>query len=195
MIMDNENELPIEADDMRLGKLEFLAMNNPLRRWIQKHTEFRIFRNQLKRCFVDLDGKVIMDAGCGSGYSTELIVKEFHPSQVVAFDYMPEQINLARKRNLKVVFSIGDLTKIDSPDNTFDAVFIFGVLHHIPEWRKALSDTSRVLKPDGVLLVDEPRARFNWKDFESGIKHAGFGILDVRKFFLTYFHAYLCRKI
>jgi len=77
MIMDNENELPIEADDMRLGKLEFLAMNNPLRRWIQKHTEFRIFRNQLKRCFVDLDGEVIMDAGCGSGYSTELIVKEF----------------------------------------------------------------------------------------------------------------------
>jgi ubiquinone/menaquinone biosynthesis C-methylase UbiE len=194
MIMDNETERPIEADDMRLGKLEFWAMNNPLRRWIQKHTELKIFKNQLKRCLIDLDGKVVLDAGCGSGYSTELIVKEFNPSHIVAFDYMPEQINLARKRNLKVDFSVGNLTKIDSPDNTFDAVFVFGVLHHIPEWRKALSELSRVLKPDGVLLVDEPRARFNWKDFESGIKYAGMDILDLKKFFLAYFCAYLCKK-
>ncbi len=192
--MDNQNETPINAEDMRLGKLEFWAMNNPLRRWIQKHTEFKIFKNQLRRCCIDLDGKVIMDAGCGSGYSTELIVKEFHPSHVVAFDYMPEQISLARKRNLKVDFYVGDLTKMDSGDNTFDAVFVFGVLHHIPEWRNALSEISRVLKPNGVLLVDEPRERFNWKDFKFGIKHAGLDILDVKKFFLTYFRAYLCRK-
>ena len=192
--MNNQNEIPIETDDMRLGKLEFLAMNNPLRRWIQKHTEFKIFKNQLKKSCIELEGKVIMDAGCGSGYSTELIVNEFHPSHVVAFDYMQQQISLAQKRNLKVDFSIGDLTKIDSPDDTFDAVFIFGVLHHIPEWRKALFEVSRVLKLNGILFVDEPKVRFNWTDFESGINHAGLDILDVKNFFLTYCHAYLCKK-
>ena len=174
-----------EREDMRLGKFEFLAMNNPLRRWIQKNVEFKIFKHQLKKAGIDLNGKVIMDGGCGSGYGTEIIVNEFHPSRIVAFDFMPEQIALAKKRNLKVDFAVGDLTKIDAANGTF---------HHIPEWAKALSQTSRVLKPGGVLLVEEPKHRFDWNDFESGIKQAGFEIMDMKKRFIWDFHLYLCRK-
>jgi ubiquinone/menaquinone biosynthesis C-methylase UbiE len=186
-----------EREDMRLGKFEFLAMNNALRRWIQKHIEFTIFKNLLKRHNIELAGKVIMDGGCGSGYSTGLIVNEFHPSHILAFDYMPEQISLAKKRNIKVNFEVGDLTRIDSADGTFDAVFVFGVLHHIPEWRNALLQISRVLKSNGVLLVEEPKYRFSWEDFESGIKDAGLDILDIKKWIpiLMEFHFYLCRKI
>jgi len=55
---------------MRLGVIEFLAMNNPIRRWIQKHVEFNIFKKHLNNRCIDLEGGVIMDAGCGSGYST-----------------------------------------------------------------------------------------------------------------------------
>lgn len=192
--MDASERSPVQTDDMRLDTTEFWAMNIPLRRWIQKYIEFRIFKEMLSRYSINLDGKAILDAGCGSGYSTELIINEFKPSRITAFDYMPEQISIARNRDLNVDFFVGDLTGIDSPDDIFDAVFVFGVLHHIPAWKTALSEVSRVLRPDGVLLVDEPRARFNWKEFESGIKDSGMTILDVRKFFLTYFHAYLCRK-
>jgi ubiquinone/menaquinone biosynthesis C-methylase UbiE len=190
----NMNSAFNERDDMRLGKFEFLAMNNPFRRWSQKNVEFKTFKHQLKKAGIELNGKVIMDGGCGSGYGTELIVNEFHPSRIVAFDFMPEQIALAKKRNLKVDFAVGDLTKIDAADGTFDAVFIFGVLHHIPEWAEALSQTSRVLKPGGVLLVEEPKYRFDWNDFESGIKQAGFEIIDMKKRFVGDFHFYLCRK-
>jgi ubiquinone/menaquinone biosynthesis C-methylase UbiE len=115
-------------------------------------------------------------------------------SHIAAFDYMPEQISLARKRGLKVDFAVGDLTEIDAADDVFDAVFIFGVLHHIPGWRKALSEVSRVLKTEGVLLVDEPRERFTWEKFEDGIKYAGLGILDVQTFLFGYFRAYLCYR-
>jgi ubiquinone/menaquinone biosynthesis C-methylase UbiE len=186
-----------EREDMRLGKFEFLAMNNALRRWIQRHTEFTIFKNLLKRHNIELAGKAIMDGGCGSGYSTELIVNEFHPSHILAFDYMPEQINLAKKRNIKVNFKVGDLTRIDSADRAFDAVFVFGVLHHIPEWRNALLQISRVLKSNGVLLVEEPKYRFSWEEFESGLKDAGLEILDIKKWIPLFleFHFYLCRKI
>ena len=188
-------EIVNEREDMRLGRFEFLAMNNAPRRWIQKHIEFTIFKNQLTRNGIELEGKAIMDGGCGSGYSTKLILDEFHPSHILAFDYMPEQISLARKRNLKVDFKVGDLTRIDSADGTLDAVFIFGVLHHIPEWRKALQQISKVLKSDGVLLVEEPKCRFDWADFESGIKDAGLNILDIKNWILLNFHSYLCRKI
>ena len=59
---------------MRLGVIEFLSMNNPIRRWIQKHVEFRLLKKKhLEKQCIDLGGGVIMDAGCGSGYSTELL--------------------------------------------------------------------------------------------------------------------------
>jgi ubiquinone/menaquinone biosynthesis C-methylase UbiE len=174
--------------------LEFRAMNNPPRRWFQKYVEFRIFTNFLQRNHIDLTGKTIMDGGCGSGYSTELIVERFHPSDIVAFDYMPEMIYLARRRNVEAEFSVGDLTAIELSDGRFDAVFVFGVLHHIPEWRKALSEIARVLKTNGVFLVEEPRVRFTWKEFQSGMRDAGFEILDLTRLVFINFHFYLCRK-
>jgi len=79
----------LEQKTGRLGRFEFLMMNNPLKRWRQKHWEFALFLGMLERRRLDLRGKAIMDAGCGDGYSTELIVKRFGPSQVMAFDLMP----------------------------------------------------------------------------------------------------------
>jgi ubiquinone/menaquinone biosynthesis C-methylase UbiE len=196
--MDNGNSQKqmVEAGDgdMRLGRLEFLAMNNPLRRWLQKHIEFRIFKNQLQKRDIHLEDGVIMDAGCGSGYSTELIVNEYHPSQVIAFDYMPEQVRSAERRRLNVEFLVGDLRGIECESSTCDAVFIFGVLHHIAEWKKALCEVARVLKPGGVLLFDEPRYLFTWAELEAGVKSTGMDILELQTFFFHYFHAYLCQK-
>jgi ubiquinone/menaquinone biosynthesis C-methylase UbiE len=36
-----------------------------------------------------------------------------------------------------------------------DAVFGFGVLHHIPDWQAALSEVARVLKTGGVYFFEE----------------------------------------
>lgn len=179
---------------MRLGVLEFLAMNNPIRRWIQKHVEFRTFKKHLENRCIDLKGGVIMDAGCGSGYSTELLANEYYPSHLIAFDYMPEQIRLARKRRLDVDFAVGDLRKVQSDDATCDAVFIFGVIHHITQWREALCEVARVLKPGGVLLLDEPKYGFTWEELESELRNAGLDILDTSSFFFKLFHTYLCQK-
>ena len=67
-------------------------------------------------------------AGCGSGYSIELITKELRPQELVAFDVMPEQIELARQRGLSANVFVGDATNIELPSNKFDAVFVFDIL-------------------------------------------------------------------
>ncbi len=46
-----------------------------------------------------------------------------------------------------------DATSLGFPDNAFDVVYAFGVLHHIPEAQKAIAEIHRVLKPGGDLLV------------------------------------------
>ena len=181
-------------NEMRLGKTEFYAMNNPVRRMVQKYVEFRLFRYFLKKRGVDLSGEVIIDAGCGSGYSSRLIMEAFSPSELIAFDIMPEQIAIAKRRYQGISFKTGDLTRINIPAGKADAVFVFGILHHIPDWRKGLDKISTFLKQSGVLLVDEPRSRFTWDEFEQGISESGFTILEKRNLLGLFFRSYLCVK-
>jgi ubiquinone/menaquinone biosynthesis C-methylase UbiE len=181
-------------EQMRLGRTEFAMMNNPIRRFLQRHVEFRVFQQHLRKRKIDLTNKAILDAGCGSGYSTGLIASKFVPSRLVAFDLMPEQIALAKRRGLNADILVGDMTHVELPDNTFDAVFIFGVLHHIPSWRNALREMARVLGPKGVLLVEEPQVRFSWPQFEQGMEDAGFEILERSQILTQGFQSYLAKK-
>jgi len=49
---------------------------------------------------------------------------------------------------------------INQPDGIFDAVFSFGVLHHMEDWRRAIKEVSRVLKPGGEFFFEEPLQPF-----------------------------------
>jgi ubiquinone/menaquinone biosynthesis C-methylase UbiE len=60
--------------------------------------------------------------------------------------------------------------------------------------RQALCEMARLLRPGGVLLVEEPRARFDWPELERGIEGAGFKILEGSKVLIDGFHGYLCQR-
>jgi len=197
---------------MELDQRELKFINSPIRKFFQKFYEFRVFRQFLKRNGIDLTNKVILDAGCGSGYSTELIAKALQPKELVAFDIMPEQIELAKQRGLSANVFVGDATNIELPSNNFDAVFIFDILHHIPKWRAALTEISRVTKSGGVLLVEEPSnealdeaeryfkiyhphgARFDWDEFAEGLEQAGYQVIEFKTIFMGHFRSYVCKK-
>jgi SAM-dependent methyltransferase len=197
---------------MELDQRELKFINSPVRRFFQKHYEFRVFKQFLKRNGIDLTNKVILDAGCGSGYSTELIAQELQPKELVAFDIMPEQIELARQRGLSANIFIGDATNIELPSDMFDGVFVFDILHHIPKWRIALTEISRVTKSCGVLLIEEPsnealeeaeryfkiyhprEARFDWDEFAEGLEQAGYQVIEFKTIFIGHFRSYVCRK-
>lgn len=195
-----------------MDKKELAFMRSRFREFFQKHREFRAFRDHLKKNCIDLTGGVILDVGCGSGYSCELILEEFQPVELFAFDVMPEQVQLARQRGLAANIFLGDITNIDLPSRKFDAVFVFGILHHVPEWRGALEELNRVLKPGGVLLVEEPdrqalddgerylrlyhpkESRFEWPEFVKGLEEAGFSVVESRKIYLGHLMSFMCIK-
>lgn len=198
---------------MELNKLEFLAFNNPLRRFIQKNIEFRTMQRLLKCHHIDYINKAILDVGCGSGYSVELLCENLEPLSVEAFDLMPEQIEKAQKRNIKrsnTHIFVGDVTTIGLLDTAVDLIFVFGVLHHVPHWKKGLQEIYRVLKPDGLLIIEEvnefgiricdflqfyhpQESRFSWNEFKRGLVEADFLILEEKRI-CSFLRCYACRK-
>jgi ubiquinone/menaquinone biosynthesis C-methylase UbiE len=110
---------------------------------------------------------------------------------------MEEQVKKARQRYPQFKFMVqdaGDLSQF--ADASKDIVIIFGVLHHIPEWRNVLDEIRRVLKPNGSLFVEEPRGMdlrlfdffFHW-----GHPDSDFGIRRMEKY-LTSRGFVICSK-
>lgn len=136
---------------MKLNKLEFLAMNNPVRELIREKYEMKMLLSQTSgRHFSN-----VLEIGCGNGSGTRLIQKYFSPENIEAVDFDERMVNKAKKRNplSGINFQRMDAASLVFPDQHFDAVFDFGIIHHIPDWKACLNELKRVLKPGGELLV------------------------------------------
>lgn len=181
-----------------MGQAQQQMIDSPLRQWFQEHYEFGVIRRQLRRSQVSLEGKAILDAGCASGYSTGVIARLFRPQSLVAFDLAPEQVTRAQQRGLDARFFAGDIATIDLPDAQFDAVFTFGVFHHVPVWTQAIAEVYRVLKPGGVLLGGEMRqtkdGKFTWTQFTQDLRAGGFKLLQTQGLYFGYFVSFIAQK-
>ncbi len=138
---------------MKLSELEFRAMDSWWRRWGQEKFEIPIFR----RMGLEIRNKDVLEIGCGNGYGAYLINLK-SPRSYIGLDLMEEQIEKARQRYPKYQFLVQDAADLSQfADASKDVVIIFGVLHHIPEWRKVIDEIKRVLRPKGSFFVEEPR--------------------------------------
>jgi len=135
---------------------ERLSVNNPVRDWFMRG-EVAAFRR-----LADLPARaVVLDMGCGRGTSVRLILQMLQPARLAAFDIDATAIERARRRLAPLVGEtvelwVADATRLPFGDAEFDAALELGILHHIPDWRAALCEAARVLKPGGVFYFAEP---------------------------------------
>lgn len=140
---------------MKLNKLEFMLMNNPLRGFIQEYYETRILYKMCPCSPGHFDR--VLEIGCGNGTGTRLIKRYFKPKHIVAIDMDERMVKIAQKNNndTTVSFQVMDATRLDFPDCYFDGVFDYGMIHHIPNWRDCVNNLKRVMKPSGKLILED----------------------------------------
>ena len=138
---------------MKLSDIEFRAMNTWWRRWGHQHFELPMFQ----RLGLDVKDKDILEIGCGNGYGGYLL-NQLQPNSYIGLDVMEEQVEIAKRNYPQYEFIVHDAAELSQfRSASKDTVIIFGVLHHIPEWRRVIDEIRRVLKPQGQLFLEEPR--------------------------------------
>ena len=140
---------------MKLNWAERLVVNNPLR-VLEQRLEMTRFKSMASLG----KGQKILEVGCGRGAGARLILKTFKPSRLYAMDLDIEMVrkardHLSRDETENVFLHVGDVLSLPFKDESLDAVFGFGVLHHVPDWRGSLAEISRVLKVNGSYFVEE----------------------------------------
>jgi len=100
----------------------------------------------------DLTGKLVLDAGCGSGRFSEIALKL--GASLIAVDY--SSAVEASKQNLSAPDKLiiqGDLAALPILNQTFDFIYCIGVLQHTSEPAKIVKELLRCLKIDGEITL------------------------------------------
>lgn len=110
--------------------------------------------------YLDLPGKLVLDAGCGTGGKT-FFYSQKGIEKIYGVDLNPESIAVANEyfgNTPNIEFSCGSITSLSFPDNTFDYVILNDVVEHIERHilEAALVELMRVLKPNGRILLEFP---------------------------------------
>jgi len=99
------------------------------------------------------EGAKVLDAGCGAGVPVAKALSERF--DVTGVDFAEGQLRLARELVPNATFICGDMTKLDLPDESFDAVVSYYAIIHIPrtEHRRFLRRLWRMLRGGGLALL------------------------------------------
>lgn len=127
-------------------------IQSPIERICQ---EDEIYENKLS-----LDNKHLLELGCGKAYVTRKIVTTGTGRSIVAteVDEIQHEKNLQIDDLPNASFKLAGGENIPEDDATFDIVFMFKSLHHVPieSMEDTLKEVHRVLKPNGLAYISEP---------------------------------------
>lgn len=128
------------------------------REWFLEGDAFRYRQYPNLERFADFSsfkGKKILDIGPGRGQESHNYAA--NGADVTVLEYAEQGVRLVEKRRdlFELSFPIIQGTATDLPfeEGEFDAVFSYGVLHHIPDMKKSIREVARVLKEGGTAKI------------------------------------------
>lgn len=130
---------------------DFDIVDNANRRWWNGYWHFWTLARS-----INWAGKRVLVPGAGYGDDAMRIAKL--GGEVHASDLSTESVAIAKERTaragLNIDFAVCPLETMPYPDASFDAVLLIDIMHHV-DVPAALAEIRRVLKPGGIMLVNE----------------------------------------
>jgi len=127
-----------------------------------KHVSEHPVHEALLNEIMPLEGKRILDVGCGNGNTVLKIAKQVGSNgKAVGIDFSVEGIAKAKEKAIELEldkvteFRVADAEKLPFEDNYFDAVISECVVCLTPNKQKALTEKTRVLKPGGKIVMHD----------------------------------------
>ena len=151
---DNESQRKIKYFWEQGAPMSFFGENF-------SYEDLRIFRYSLQDYmhstfeFDKFAGKSVLEVGCGAGIDSAEFAR--NGALVVGADFTriaaKSTQGLLTEAKLPAQVLQADATSLPFKNDTFDCVYSFGVLHHIPDVDKAVFEINRVLKPGGQVMA------------------------------------------
>jgi ubiquinone/menaquinone biosynthesis C-methylase UbiE len=126
------------------------------RTWGETVEQRRIdFLRHVDRTPEQLQGKLVLDAGCGNGmlshaistFGCEVVATDISDSVVAAHEHLSE------RGEGRTHFVQSDLMQLALKPESFDVIFCAGVLHHTPSTKGTFDEVVKALAPGGTMFV------------------------------------------
>jgi SAM-dependent methyltransferase len=144
--------------DDQVGRLRE-RFNGDYEKFFTEYDRFR-YRNErhLPACIgaLNVTGRQVLEIGLGEGSESERLIRQ--GALWSGIDLTAESVERVQARLKVRELPFGELRQgsvLDLPfaDNAFDMVFSHGVLHHVPDIKRAQREIRRVLRPGGELVI------------------------------------------
>ena len=126
--------------------------------------------------------KIILDLGAGKGRFA-IALAEQGAKLVIGVDISEEMLKIAKERtkqkNLqnRIIFERGDAQNLKYPNDYFDAAICLQTFMHLPNPQKCMQELARVVRPGGLIIVDQINKNHLWRIRVRGLKDFGVKIL------------------
>lgn len=146
---------------VQIGSREFF---DHIRPWMNPF-KFPWIMERIEREASRLQGKHLLEVGCGMGYDSLEFLKR--GVRVTATDLTPSAVDLTRKHfRLEGVEAedvrVENVLDLSFEEASFDAVWANGVLHATGDTQQAIEEVHRVLKPGGRAIISHFYRRPSW---------------------------------
>jgi ubiquinone/menaquinone biosynthesis C-methylase UbiE len=105
----------------------------------------------------DLNGKKVLEIGCGRGDFSIWLSGKYPGAQIVATDFSAAAIDIARSKapasSSNVQFQVENAEQLTFADNTFDWIISCETMEHVFHPQKMASEINRVLRPGGKFIL------------------------------------------